>query len=137
MKKEIASNNFANYCYDPKTHLFEQIWANPKGFMTVDDYKKELLFFRKQIETNQYSVVLSDLLNFNFIIVPELQIWVDLHITTQIAHIIQRIAFVLPNDIFTVVALEQTLDTETGIRERKKIEYFEDRELAIKWLLKS
>lgn len=136
MKQEIASHRFSKYYSDPEIHLFEQIWANKKGLMSEEEYKTEALFFRKQIEANQYKLVLADLRDFNFIIVPELQAWVEQHITTKLAQIIEKIAFILPKDIITVVAVEQTLDTETGLREKKKIAYFSDTESAKKWLLK-
>lgn len=87
MKKEIASNLFARYYYDPETQLFEQVWLNQKGLMSEEEYKTESLFFRKQIETHKYSIVLADLRDFNFIIVPKLQIWVDQHIKIGRAHV--------------------------------------------------
>lgn len=136
MKKQIASNRFAQYYFETETGLLEQVWTNKMALMTVPEYKTESLFFKKLIQDNQYKFVLADLVDFNFIIVPELQDWVDQNITMQIAQIIQKIAFVLPQDIFTVVAVEQTLDTEAGNREQKKIAHFADIESAKNWLLK-
>ncbi|MCU0443749.1 MAG: hypothetical protein MUE85_02450 [Microscillaceae bacterium] len=134
MRREILKLDFSVSYFDDDSSLLEHIWQNTQYLMLVNEFKADLLAYVHSVETYQPKRVLVDASLINFTIMPDLQEWVDNNISKKVNKIAQKIAFVLPPDFFTQVALEQTVNEPEG-SSFEAYKFFEDVDLARSWLL--
>lgn len=134
MEKKILENQFCTYYYDNKNKFLIQLWTNENDEMTEDDYKKEMRNYLGFVQKHAVSHALINLQQFNFTIVPQVQIWVDENIAIHANKIVQKIAFVLPQDLMVELSVEQVM-TENEGKNYKALNYFDNEKVAKKWLL--
>lgn len=87
----------------------------------------------EMVKAKRPVTLLVDMRKFGFIVVPEIQNWVNVNINLEISKAgCRRVAFVVSHDLFTKVSVEQT------IKETKemsfKSEYFDNVLDAEKWI---
>lgn len=127
--QEIEFHKFAKYSFDKEKSLFVQIWTNPEGLMTVDEFKEIMTGQAKIVNDNGFKHTLVIAKEMNFTIPPTVQDWVN----SEILPIHKKIAFVMPSGFFEQVAIRQTMEdnghkTDAGI-------YFDNEEDALAYLM--
>lgn len=133
MKVEVAKTAFAVHYIDEAESRLEQYWTNPNATMSEEEYKVDMFNYLKFVEQYQIKHALIDTRLFGFTITPEVQEWVDKVIAVKANKIVQKIAFLLPSDIFEQVSIQQTMEEQNG-QVYGGVAYFETIEEAIKWL---
>lgn len=102
--------------------------------MTEDDYKNEMRNYLSLVQKHTISFALINLQQFNFTIAPQVQVWVDENIALHANKVVERIAFVLPQDLMVELSVEQVM-TENEGKKYKALNYFDNEKIAKKWLL--
>ena len=133
MTKILANTDFALHIADFENSLLEQHWPNKEERMTEDDYKEEMKNYLKFVTTYKFRRALINTRDFNFIIKPDVQQWVDTKIATEASKIIHAIAFVIPTDAFAEASIRQVMMERNAMY--VNIEFFDDLEQARQWLL--
>lgn len=133
--KLLSENKFSKVYKEEETSTIEWHWENENGDMTIEEYKEEMLIFLNTIESRKPLNTLVDTRTFALVIAPELQEWVDKNISIKINKIIDKLAFVLPEDIFTQVSIQQAIDEEEG-QNYNNVSYFESIDKARAWFIK-
>lgn len=131
--KLLLEEKFSKAYRDEVNNIIEWHWAD-KGNMTVEEYKNEMLIFKSLVLEQKALKVLVDTRTFALVIIPELQEWIDNNVSMEINKIVQKLAFVLPTDIFTQISIQQTIQEEEG-QKYNSISYFDTIEEAKSWLI--
>jgi len=101
--------------------------------MKTSDFKEEMQIFVKKCEEHKPQRELVYLLDIKYAIMPNVQKWMNKEIFQKYKNIIKRIAFLMPTEIFTQVAVEQTMKEEAGKGFVQK--YFDNEKDAREWLM--
>ncbi len=126
-------SQFTTVTFDAVTGLQEQFWKTTENFSN-DDYKTEVSANADNVLTNNAKFLLSDTNNFNYTISPELQEWSTENFFARIvAAGIRKYAILLPQEVFAEISIQQTVEENTS--NTIQVQYFENGELARKWLL--
>ncbi len=134
MREEVSKATFATHYIDEELSLLEQHWTNETGNMSEDDFKTEMFNYLAFVEEYITEKALINTKFFNFSIHSELQIWVDKNISNKANKIVKKIAFILPEDMFAEISIQQTMNEKEGAK-YEKIKYFSTIEQARDWLL--
>ncbi len=109
MKKTIYESKFIRLRFDEESLVFYEFW-NSEEF-DEETFKKEMLHKMELMKEYRPKRVLDDVSQCPFTINPELQDWTEKHLNPIVSDLnIDRYALVLPEDLFTQVSLEQTVD---------------------------
>lgn len=74
--------------------------------------------------------------NFNFVIIPEMQEWLDKNVSkVAVENGLIKKANIVSSDFFAQVAIQQLFEEKNSLG-RFKIEYFDNEEDAKDWILK-
>ncbi|WP_044241061.1 hypothetical protein [Flexithrix dorotheae] len=101
------------------------------------EYKKELLAWAENIEKFTPNLLLVDLRDYHVVIIPEVQAWFVKEIfPSYVKAGVKKKAFLVAEDFFTQVSIQQTID-ENGEGEEApfQTEFFEDYEKSLEWLI--
>jgi hypothetical protein len=119
--------------HDPQNALFESSWLDADK-VTPDIFKQEMLAYVELVNTYQPQYYLTD---STFTISVELQDWVTEHVFPYTMHAtVKKFALITPSDFIAQVSLEQTIDTGEKYIGAIPIQYFNNRQDALQWLLK-
>jgi len=132
---KTRDNIYAATYVEQENSLLIQEWKSATEKMKNSEYKAELVFYKDTILSQLLEKVLIDTKKFRFIISPDLQKWVDTQIAFFTNKIVKKIAFVMPEEIFAEVSIQQTMEEEEATKYGTSL-YFENRDLALEWLLK-
>lgn len=134
MKELVEKTEFVNHHYAKDQNMLIQEWRNMEGKMEAEDYQEAMQKFMTLVEQYQAKKVLVDALQMRFLVTPELQAWVDKELSSKASKIIDKMAFLLPSDLFEQVSIQQTVEEEAG-QDYKALEYFDDYDKAEAWLM--
>ena len=132
--KELVKLKYATYYLDIENSILKEHWTNENEMMNLDDFKSTIIHFRDFINQYHLKNALVDTRKFGFVINPELQIWVDNEIMSKINHKMKKIAFLLPNDIFEQISIEQTVEEDSFLKGSDYLKKFDDLDTAYTWL---
>lgn len=119
----------------PEKQLIKVIWSPETIKMNDEMFKAELTRYAEIAEQYHLKVSLVDTSKFAMTIVPETQAWVQENIHPRSLRAgIQKFAYLISDDIFSQVSIEQTME-ESGVKFITK--YFTDLQTAEEWLLSS
>ncbi len=134
MAIEVYKSEFSRVLADPDKRLVIQEWFPKSRYMTDEDFKNEIMALTekgyRQFWPKKVLVLQRE---FKFIVSPELQTWAAQNSGSVLESVkTEKIAFVLADDIFVKVSVEQTMGEkpDTFIQ----IKYFDNEEDARKWL---
>ncbi len=100
---------------------------------TVEEYKEDILKWASIVEAKCPVNQLVDERNMRFLITPDLQIWINKNIiATAIKHGLRKVAFLVSEELFSQVSIEQAMEENTN--SLLKVRYFDKRENALEWL---
>lgn len=133
--KIIHKSKYETVYYKEELQQFEAIWYETSEKMKDEDYRNELKIQFEFLKKTKIKRVLFHTLDFKFIILPETQVWNNDLLTSTFKEIgVEKVALVVSPDIFTKVALEQTMNEKKDVTFETK--YFETEEEARGWLEK-
>lgn len=134
MKEKVHQSKYQQIFWDTKGGIMHNVWRKNSFTMTPNDYKEELQQLTQLIETYKASKQLIDTLEFQFTIDLDLQKWTDEHVTKKNKEAgIQKVAFIIAEEIFSQMSIEQTMDGTEG--KEMNIKYFTSEIEAKHWLL--
>ena len=103
------------------------------GHMTDEEYKQLATKLAEVYEEYKPQIVLVRHQDFNFLITPEIQEWINKNVISKLKEAgTKKVAFIVPQDIFAQVSVEQTVSDRNLPFEKR---FFEDEDSAMKWLL--
>ncbi|TAF64200.1 MAG: hypothetical protein EAZ55_12110 [Cytophagales bacterium] len=131
--KILGQNHIVKVEYDEKNSLFKHTWNDQTEAMTNEEYKKLVLWVNNLAYQVDASFHLVNTSEFNFSISPDVQEWVASHVFPMIAEKdVKKIAFIISKDLFSQISIEQFV--EENKQAAVKVLYFDNEELALKWL---
>jgi len=102
--------------------------------LSEDEYKKDVLNWADCLQKYKPSRQLVNEKEFKYSVVPDLQIWVNqVLVAPAIKDGMKKVAFVVADDIFPQVSIEQLMEENKLPLEMK---YFQTQKEARAWLLK-
>lgn len=129
---EYYKSGFSIITVDEEQKLVCQLWNNETEKMTDDEFKKEMLNLAKAFEKYLPKKVFVNQKVFKFVVSIELQAWVNENVNVKLINAkTEKLAFVVSDELFAAVSVEQTLDDVGGELAPK---FFDDADKAKKWL---
>jgi len=127
----FSDNKFYRFEFDDR--MLKVIWFAESQNMTVEDFKLQQKLQTNIIIERSYKYMLINSLSFAFPISPDIQKWLDeTQMNKAVDFGLKKIAILIPNDLFSGVSVEQTMNSDVA----KKITtvYFKNEMEAITWL---
>jgi hypothetical protein len=126
--------DFQLLTFDPDTNLLIITWQENTKLMTEEQYKNEQLQTRDFCLENKPTKLCVNTQNLFFVITPDLQVWTDVNLVQPlIEEGVSRFAFVMPEDIFTQVSIQQAV--EENQQQLESTRFFDKKAEAMSWLL--
>jgi len=131
--QQVFSHKLADLYFDSEKSYFEERWKTESEWATDEEFKS---FQYEKIEVaKKYlpKLFLCDTRYLKYVIVPEMQEWLDkvvLNFWNTIG--LEKCAFLISTDLFTQVSLEQAM-TENA--QKFIFRYFDDETQALRWLI--
>ena len=126
-------SKFLKIVVNLENKYFEMIRTSE--YSTESIYKKELTKMAEVVEKYQFSKLILDEGAYTYVIEPEWQNWLNKEIFPRAyKYGLRQIAIILKDEIFLQISLEQTFEEKEG--SVFDTEYFNEKEKAIKWILK-
>lgn len=132
MEEVILENEHIKSSYFTEKQFILNYWTGNQ-ILQNEDFKEAMLRVANKAFELEAKGILVDTRKFNMTIPPEVQKWYDDEIVPK--HLeagIKKMAFLLPEEIFAQVSIEQTMDEDKA--QEQQTEYFESYEEAEKWL---
>ncbi len=121
--------------YSEEKKLLERHWKPNSYQLNDEQFKKEMLHVLEAVKKHAVLSVLGDTKNFLYVILPEMQIWLDEHVYSQLGKYgVQKMAFVNSEDFYAQLSVEQSIGEST---KNYQVQYFEGEEAAKNWLLET
>ncbi|OJJ18463.1 hypothetical protein BKI52_22880 [marine bacterium AO1-C] len=132
---EILHNSkFYHIRYEKEHELFHYYHPPETLDMTAGQYLQELEIFIKHALKHKPKVVLGDMRDFNFIITPYIQEWIDEHLFTAMEAIgLQKNAILLTPQFIIQLSVKQAIEENPNAT--IKTRYFDNERAAREWLL--
>ncbi len=131
----LHKSNYVEIIYEQENSLIIDKFLPTTEDMDPEEFKKEMNIFAGMCEEHKPERELVHLLDMKYVIVPEVQEWMNNEIFPRYENIIKRMAFLVPSELFTQISVEQTMDEESG--QKFVQQYFETENEARKWLMEN
>ncbi|WP_020533509.1 hypothetical protein [Flexithrix dorotheae] len=133
MGMKLYDNKYQEIHLDQQYGILTNSWKKESIDMEDEEYQKELLNLKIFVEKYRPKMQLINIREFGFTISPEMQRWTDDHINKSHLNLgVQKAAFIMSEEIFAQVSVEQTMEEQQGLNFETK--YFKSEEDALKWL---
>ncbi len=120
--------------YDDQHQILKGIWTKASADLSDEEYKGCVRKWLRAVIDRQATRVIVDTREMYYTIVPEIQSWFDQEIFSQLRKYKPlRIAFILGEDVFTRISVEQTIEEDSHAAFFAN--YFSNEETALAWLL--
>jgi len=130
---ENYQNEIQTLEYNENESFLTQTWTRASKAMNEEEFKTEMLQLVKFIEQFQPHKLLIDMRNFYFIVIPELQEWINTNVNSLLAKMNEtKTAYIVSSDLFASVSVEQTVEESAG--KLMTTMFFEGENEARKWL---
>ena len=130
----IYESKYLKVSHHCTQRMFHYVFSETTWDMTTDEYRQLLEDYINIIRKYRPKRILGDMVDFNFVISPELQEWIDQHVFTAYAEIgFEKIAILLSTQYITNLSIQQTM--EENNMSTFESEYFNDTDAARAWLL--
>lgn len=131
---ELYSSLYQSIQFFPEYALLKRVLHSHPEDMDRNDFRHEWLEYAKAIRSHQPQHILVNASRFNFLIVGELQQWINENIISVFNEVgLKKWALVFPPQFLQQVSIEQTI--EANPKNNFAIHYFETEEEAMHWLL--
>ena len=134
MKETVLVSKHCQHLYDEDAKLLEQVWTNSSATMTTEDFKSVMLGYAGLYKEYDIKKVLVDSRFMRFTVVPAVQDWINTNVIVVIIPYLDKLAFLLSNDVFEEISIKQAIDdNEEDLTFETR--YFNSEEKARQWLL--
>lgn len=131
----IYQSDYISIHYSEEESLLERHWKPSSTGIDDEQFKKEMLQVLEAAKKYQPIRVLGDTKNFFYVILPEMQEWLDEHVYAQLGnHGVQKMAFVNSEDFYAQLSVEQSIGESS---KNYQIQYFGSEEEAKAWLFEA
>lgn len=131
---EVYKSKFLTRFYHEKHNILEGRWTDD-GSMTDKDYREIMLGTVESTEKYKPLGILADTREFHLSIIPATQEWINQEVFPKaIAAGIKKVAFLVPQNIFVEVSLDQTMNEENA-KDGFQTKFFNDHDKALSWLI--
>lgn len=131
--KNLRESSFIDIKFDETKKVFQLTWKPETENMDEDDFKNEMIEYSKFFDLDGEHV-LHRMEDMKYTIAPDLQKWLDDNINKKgIDKGIKNAAFIVSTDLFTSVSVQQA--NESLNAQKIPMQYFDDEDKALKWLL--
>lgn len=136
----IEQGDFATHYWVADKKLLRQTWTNEQGLMSNEEFKQVMLHYLALYDEHDIKFVLVDSRQINFPVGEELQEWVNQNIMATVSSRVNKLAFLVPEDLFSQISIEQTIEgyeKDNAQNEQAIIpRYFDKENEAFDWLSK-
>lgn len=129
---ELFKNDYVSIRLDQENSYIIEEFLSKTEEMNDDEFKKVMKTFVSFVEQYKPKGEIINSVNMGYVIVPEMQEWMNETIFPKVLNIFKKAAFVVSKDIFAQTSVEQTMDEDTG--QGFETRYFDDEDKAIKWI---
>jgi len=128
----VYESEFTRITYEEENLLLFQLWKTSFS-MTDDLYKREVSACANSTLQNKANCLLSNIINIDFIVTPELQEWNKLNFFQILEDAgIERYGIILNTDLFSKLSVNQSIEEAANFK--LKINFFSNVEVALNWL---
>ena len=132
--ENLYQSKYQKNFFEQETGIIHNTWFLDSATMTSNDYKNELTRLVQLISKYSATKQLIDALNFKYTIDVDLQEWTDEEVSRKNKEAgIEKVAFILAEEIFSQMSIEQTMDGRVG--QNMSVQYFTGEDDARKWLM--
>lgn len=132
--KELDKNRFYQLTYNASEELMCYTYLEDSEEMTDEDFQQNMSYYAEMAQKYQPKKLLVDNKLLKFTVSPELQEWVVQEIAPKTASL-EKMAFVLADDLFAQVSMQQMMDEEDITQQYDEPKYFDNTDEALAWLL--
>ncbi|NJL14851.1 MAG: hypothetical protein HC913_18860 [Microscillaceae bacterium] len=136
MKILLHENRFIKAYHYPSLQFLDTIWFTTAQ-MLDEEYRNLMGTYLYCVEKCRPSYVMIDSQAARYSIAPDMQDWVNEKVYPQaVAWGVRRLAFVVSQEFYTQMSLEQVVEDSKQMIPNLKQGFFQHREEAKKWLFK-
>ncbi len=133
----VESNEYYDVLWDGENRLLVYKWKDTIMDLDEESYKEGFLDSTKFLYQYEPLRVIHDSRTHVYPITPELQKWITENITPKYREVgIKRVAYVMPHEFLTRLALEQLVLKLLAFKEGIKRMFFDDYDNALRWVMK-
>ncbi len=129
----LFENKYIEVIWHKDKSIVAGIWKDTSDVSFTDaKFRESMLAWFEEVKKVRNINVLADARQFNFSIVPETQVWVNENVIGLYPKYgVAKLAFLVSEDLFSQVSIEQTIDEK---KQAFQVRYFENEVEAIDWL---
>ncbi len=129
----LHDTEFSAIEYDDKKSLVRHVWKDATESMTEDQFKEEMQKLAEVFEQYKPKYVFVDQRDFEFVVIPSLQTWVDQNVNRiLVENKCEKLAFVVPEELLAKLSVSQTL--QESYSQNLNVRFFDDYHEAEAWL---
>ncbi len=135
MKRQVYKSKYLEIFYHPDKKMIESVYTPESENYTDDKYKKEVEILSECIANNDVNVAFSNITEFKYVVVPEIQEWIaETFFPVLVKSGIRKIAMLTSESVFSQVSVEQTMAEAENVPFETR--YFKNKQEAMDWLFK-
>lgn len=134
MKQEIHKIQFSSFYFEEDKKLLHHVWTNENEEMNTTEYKEIMSYYLTVFDDCDIRLKLVDTRFIGYTITPDLQDWINEVIIPVLEKHIHKMAFLVPEDLFEKIAIEQVIN-DFKDDSNMKVKYFDNESKARTWLL--
>ena len=135
MKELLYKSIYREIFYHPDKKMIEMIFFVESESYTDEEFKKETLILTQHFEKKEANLFYINMVNFSYIIVPEMQTWLAKTIQPILLKAeVTKFAIISSKQVFTKVSVKQTLTKFTEVNNFFETKYFVSEDDTMKWL---
>ncbi|RLD72494.1 MAG: hypothetical protein DRJ10_18630 [Bacteroidetes bacterium] len=93
-----------------------QTWKATSKNLSQESFKSEMVKLTEMVKAKKNAKLLVDMRKFEFIVVPEIQNWINANINSVISMAgCKKVAFVISHDLFTRISVEQAIEDAASL----------------------
>ena len=130
----IYKNSYFEVLHDPSKRFFHYSYNENTYDMQPAEYIQLLEDFIALTYQHCPKLMLGDMVDFQFIITPDIQEWINKNLFKVYKEVgFQKMALLLSKEYVPKLSIQQAIDEDST--NAFKIQYFDNREEALTWLL--
>ena len=134
MLELVFENEFTKVFVDAENAIYQHCWKGNNRFLTPEEYQEEITRQGDNILQYKPSLMLLDLSEFEFIISPDLQSFVNTTLLDRMSEIgLKKLAVVEGKDFVSALSAKQAFEDHEN--RTYDIQYFKEQTTAQQWLI--
>ena len=130
----IYKNSYFEVLHDASKEMFHYAYNESSYHMQPTEYIQLLEDFIQLTYQHCPRLMLGDMMDFQFIITPDIQEWIDQNLFKVYKEVgFKKMTLLLSKEYVPKLSIQQAMDEDTT--NAFKTQYFDDQEKALAWLL--